>query len=530
MNTELEGNGDDGQGIRRVVLVVSKQHVKTVKTALERHSKLDQTIKILPERVPGPQHVAKEQDVSAGQTDHISPGRMRIATTIPYGRSDHSSSLDLEALLADITNALKISHISDKISISHCSPPGNETSATPKNPLHKALQSALSSIADTIFTTSNVNRDALVSSFPDGYSIYSPLLLLPHNALTSAPWTSLLATHDATTPALRPLWSSLASAMNVTHIAMNSPIPLSHSSSSSAENILRSPLNITPLLGDFGTTPTESNKQSPTPQDFDSALWVSTTQNGIHQVWAPLYTMFSRGNIREKTRVFNFPGPSTHPGNEAAVVDMYSGIGYFSFSYKAAGYGPIFCFELNPWSVEGLRRGAVRNNWSYRIYSQHDMETATANTNADGTLKNHLLGNELDEEVDFYIFQTSNTYALPILSPYLHHTNKSTIPPIRHVNLGLLPHSRDSWKDSVALVDMEVGGWIHAHENVGVTEMEERTEEVERVFQEYLDGDEQGKGRKAKVEHVERVKMYAPGVVHVVFDVRIEGTQEIGES
>ena len=71
---------------------------------------------------------------------------------------------------------------------------------------------------------------------------------------------------------------------------------------------------------------------------------------------------------------------------------------------------------------------------------------------------------------------------------------------------------------------------MHAHENVGVDEMDERAAEVEREFQGMSDecasedkvGRQQAEEeRKVQVEHVERVKMYAPGVVHVVFDVCI---------
>lgn len=520
MNHDLACNEIEEQEPRRVVLVIPRQHVKTVKTALERHGKLDQTIKILPERPLEPGDDATEQGVLANQVHHAASSKMRIATTISYQLGDQPMNTYHQALLLELTHDLDISHISDDISILYHTLSASETATVPKNPLHKALHSALFNLPDTVFTALNITRHALVSSFPDGYSIYTPLLLLPSNALTSLPWTTLLAAHLPLSSPLQPLWSSLASAMNVTHIAINSPIPPTQSSSPS-DNILRSPLNITPLFGDFGTTPTEANKAAPAQQDFDQALWVSTTQNGIIQVWAPLYTMFSRGNIREKTRVLGFPGPSSS-GNEKAreaVLDMYAGIGYFAFSYRASSFRPIYCFELNPWSVEGLRRGAVRNGWSVKIYTEDDISNITTNI-VDHEENSGETGNG---DVDFHIFHSSNAHALPILLSQIH-------PPIRHVNLGLLPHSRDSWRDAVALVDSRMGGWIHAHENVGVGEMEERREEAERVFQGYLDELEGGEGRKARVEHVERVKMYAPGVVHVVFDVRIEGEREAQES
>lgn len=224
-----------------------------------------------------------------------------------------------------------------------------------------------------------------------------------------------------------------------------------------------------------------------------------------------MYTMFSRGNIREKTRLLQLPSitslSATSTNNTiAAVVDLYAGIGYFAFSYRAAGLKPVIGFELNPWSVEGLRRGAAKNGWSVRIYRE-------------GGGGGMDLGRGKGGEVDFHIFQLSNVNALSLVTPYLQ--TKST-PPIRHVNLGLLPHSRDSWRDAVQLLDRKVGGWVHAHENVGVEEIDSRRGEIEGVFREYVD-ELVGAERKVVVEHVERVKMYAPGVVHCVFDVKVGG-------
>jgi tRNA wybutosine-synthesizing protein 2 len=210
-----------------------------------------------------------------------------------------------------------------------------------------------------------------------------------------------------------------------------------------------------------------------------------------------MYTMFSRGNIREKTRILKLscPSPSSAPTSvNEAVVDMYAGIGYFALSYRKSGRRPVVCFELNPWSIEGLRRGVVGNNWTYAIVDAS------------------VPANPLHGDVDFVISPTSNTHAASLV-PIL-----ASLSPIRHVNLGLLPRSRDSWADAVRMVDNELGGWIRAHENVGEAEMEERIGEVESLFQAYL-----GDDRRAKVVHVERVKMYAPGVVHCVFDVWIDG-------
>jgi tRNA wybutosine-synthesizing protein 2 len=509
----------------RVVLVVPKQYVKTVKTALEQHGKLDRTTRIVP-----------EADAEMG---NLSQGKMRIPTTISYqlvldSETEDPHHGDIESLKSGLLQDLDLHQLFQDISLSYQTPTSTYRAPIQEKPLRKAIHEALATLPSTILSDLSLTTSALADSFPLGYSIYPPLLLLPHNAFTSPPWALLLTTHPPPSSTLKPLWTHLAALMGTSHIAINSPIPLMQQTSGvDDENILRSPINITPLHGSFGPLPTPQTLSSPTQSDFETALWVTTTQNGIHQTWAPLFTMFSRGNIREKTRLLHLPSTSSsshssspsssHDEGEEkeAVVDMYSGIGYFSFSYRASGKKPVFCFELNPWSVEGLRRGVGLNGWTCKIMTDTTdtlSESLVSNSSSRLDQRAHSLArmDGADQGVDFFIYPISNARALSILnasSPYM--------PPIRHVNLGLLPRSRDSWRDAVGLVNKNRGGWIRAHENVGVEEMEERKEEVERVLQRYLD-DEERKAR-AKVEHVERVKMYAPGVVHCVFDVWIEG-------
>jgi tRNA wybutosine-synthesizing protein 2 len=494
---------------RRVVLVVSKQHVKTVKTTLEQHGKLDRTTRIVPE--------------TDSQGHALPQGNFRIPTTIPYRvimDSDDEEPYDLNvptdlvSLEFDVLENLGLRNLWQDISLSHHTPTA-ETSAR-RNLLRKAIHEGLGTLPKSTLSTLNLTRTSLADSFPLGYSIYPPLLLLPHNAFSSPSWKALLSVRSATSPTLAPLWVHLASTMGVSHIAINSPIPLTSQPSSSNgktssanENILRSPSNIQPLHGPFGPLPTPQTLSCPTPEDFSAALWVSTIQNGIYQTWAPMYTMFSRGNIREKTRILQLPPTSTSTtsgdAEAEAVVDMYAGIGYFALSYRKRGVRPVVCFELNPWSIEGLKRGILGNNWTYHIVKPTSPSIPPVG------------------DVDFIISPTSNTHATSLV-PAL-----TFLPPIRHVNLGLLPRSRDSWADAVKLVDRKVGGWIRAHENVGQGEMEERKGEVERVFQRYVDECDEGLDRrKASVRHVERVKMYAPGVVHCVFDVWIDGKKDMG--
>jgi tRNA wybutosine-synthesizing protein 2 len=287
----------------------------------------------------------------------------------------------------------------------------------------------------------------------------------------------------------------------------------------SNKNILRRPVNLVPLHGDFGTTPTQQTISSPTTADFDNALWVTARQNGIWQTWAPLYTMFSRGNIREKTRILHSPSVTTGLDAASTAVDLYAGIGYFAFSYRKSSEGvdkgikQVVCWEINPWSVEGLRRGADMNGWTCRVLQQEDVMRLQEMDPV------HALS---FHDTDFIVFQKSNEGA---------NLDFSSLPspklPVRHVNLGLLPSSKLSWHVAVAMLDTKQGGWIHVHENVATQDIETMQREVESKFQDLVTATDGTHGRRVSLDHVERVKMYAPGVVHCVFDVWVEGRNHL---
>lgn len=326
------------------------------------------------------------------------------------------------------------------------------------------------------------------------YVLYGAMVLLPS--------TAFLAPSDITPASLQDLYHLIAHHMKITHIAIAHPIPLhrgndpSTTNTDDTENLLRSPSNFQPLFGDFGPS---SCHHPPTALDFERAFWTTTKQNGLFQTWAPRWTMFSRGNVTEKARLLTLP--SVHAavqqgrddGRGCAAVDLYVGIGYFAFSYLGAGVRTVVGWDLNGWSVEGLRRGARRNRWAVHVEGQ------TA---------------EVEDDVRLWVFQESNEWALRRLDGM-----RAALPPVRHVNCGLLPTSRGSWGTALLALDPEMGGWIHVHENFAVAEIETKAEEVRRAFQEMLSTP--AGERLVAIEAVNRLKTYAPGVVHCVVDIYI---------
>ena len=105
---------------------------------------------------------------------------------------------------------------------------------------------------------------------------------------------------------------------------------------------------------------------------------------------------------------------------------------------------------------------------------------------------------------------------------------RDTIPPVRHINCGLLPSSKDSWEVAVQVLD-PIGGWIHAHENIAKADIETRKQEIVEIFT-LLAEKHWGQGLKVpweiNCEHLEQVKSYAPGVVHCVLDIAISLIEE----
>jgi len=474
-----------------VLLIAPKELVKTVKNALESLGKLDKKHKIQPLRS---EHDIPQLGFEGTLKDYA--GKYFVPTTIhPNGvRTDD------RGVKTSVLKQTGLEQHAAAISLAtwHPSPPSpNLQSPSPsslQNPLTQALSTWLHSLPASTLCPTTISTLTTTSRFP--YTIYPPLLLLPPTIFTLPPWPSLLPT---LTPHLPSLYNLLTTALKVTHIALNAPIPLLRPSTSTP-NILRSPTSLTPLYGDFG--PALPADQIPSQKNFAEAFWVSARQNSVFQTWAPRYTMFARGNIREKARILRMweltkEGLGGWEPRETSAVDLYAGIGYFAFSYAKAGVGRVLCWEINGWSVEGLRRGAEGNGWGVQILKGDDVG--------------------VDGEERLVVFQESNERAVGRIDGM-----RDRIPPVRHVNCGFLPSSKGSWETAVQVLDPVHGGWIHAHENIAVKDIESRKKQIVDIFTALAENNHgRHPRRKVHCEHLERVKDYAPGVVHCVLDISI---------
>jgi tRNA wybutosine-synthesizing protein 2 len=373
------------------------------------------------------------------------------------------------------------------------------------NPILEAIASWFSSLPAELLTVIGTTLEGLLSTAPKRWVVYPPMVLLPSGSFSGS-WQHVLHLSFPSTQRDE-LWNAILTGISrkegkgeLTHLAINSGIPLHKDGASEPQgNILRTPSGLITLYGDFG--PALPPDQVPTEQDFKEAFWVSTKQNGITQVWAPRYTMFSRGNVKEKARLLDFHASQDKPDrlrNKQELkgdiaVDLYAGIGYFVFSYAALGM-KVYGWEINAWSVEGLRRGAGCNGWGVRVVKAGE--------------------DWVDDGEDRIVVLEEDNRRVGERFKGLDESAKGHV---RHVNCGLLPSSEGSWE--LALRSVAEEGWIHVHENVGVNDVDSRKVKIEGTLSSWLKKahDE----REAKVDHVEFVKTFAPGVWHCVFDVYI---------
>lgn len=438
--------------------------------------------------------------------------------------------------LAQFDNVSIGGNICSTYSRMHNARPQNPERRPRKKAVNPSVQRAVKLFIDNYLEPSfmldnNVDLDSLLSSVSKRFTIYEPLLLLPPNFFNKSPqWESFISL--LTSAQLQELYACIAEVflpMGVTHVAVNAPISLT--TRIEEENKVRGPTDFTPLLGDFGPMiPSADQNIHPSETDLQEAFWVKTVQNSkITQVWAPLYTMFSRGNIVEKARILGlesrFDGLTEQqlcqPVQNISVVDLYAGIGYFVFSYLKMGVARVWAWELNGWSIEGLRRGCEANKWEIKILKVNNEGTV------DGI--DDLVEMMGDDNLRVIAFHGDNAFAAGVMQDIKAKVEaRRAWKPIRHANLGLLPSSKDTWGSATALIDPEMGGWVHVHENVNVHEIHEKRAAIVAEFkrlqskQELID-----RHASSEVEcvHVEEVKTYAPGVMHCVFDLNIRHSQ-----
>lgn len=197
------------------------------------------------------------------------------------------------------------------------------------------------------------------------------------------------------------------------------------------------------------------------------STWVEFSDYGVHFGFDASKVMFSSGNVTERHRI----GSIDMKGE--TVVDAYAGAGYYTLPMLVRSQAVrVHACEMNPASIEGLRWAASKNGVGARL-TVHEGD------------------------------------------------NQTTMPGLAGVadrcHLGLLPSSEAVWQHALACLKPS-GGWLHIHMNVEKEKVQAWSDETVHALKQFA----QDSGRNWSIEskHIERVKSYSPGVLHVVLDVQ----------
>ncbi|XP_028315647.1 tRNA wybutosine-synthesizing protein 2 homolog isoform X2 [Gouania willdenowi] len=211
--------------------------------------------------------------------------------------------------------------------------------------------------------------------------------------------------------------------------------------------------------------------------------WVTHVDNGISYQFDVTKCMFSSGNITEKLRVAAFDCTGE------TVVDLYAGIGYFTLPYLMhANACHVHACEWNLEAVKALQKNLNVNGVSNRCT----------------------------------VYQGDNRQLCDVAD---------------RVNLGLIPSSEEGWPVACRLLKRTTGGVLHIHQNV-TSQLQARHDVPQglsgkradrRAWQEWANEtaekiasllkDVTGGQWTTNIQHIERVKSYAPHVHHLVLDL-----------
>ncbi len=196
---------------------------------------------------------------------------------------------------------------------------------------------------------------------------------------------------------------------------------------------------------------------------YGDSGWVVHKENFVEYEFDVTKVMYSSGNVTERKRMGGLPVEGE------IIVDAFCGIGYYTLQLLVhSEVGHVHACEINPHSIEGLKKGLSRNNVSERC-TIHEGD-------------NKITMRDLKGVAD-------------------------------RVILGLIPSSMNAWGNAIRCLKPN-GGVIHIHMNVHEDEIEEWSRKTTEWFS-------TASGKNATALHLEIVKQYCPRIMHVVLDLKL---------
>ena len=187
---------------------------------------------------------------------------------------------------------------------------------------------------------------SLLDNLPKRWEKFADVALLPRTAFTEEGWNDLRGPE---------LWSAIASALKVNRIGK---------------------------IGEIIGEKRESTVELLRGEDD----WVIRRENGIDYGYNFTQCMFSAGNVNERRRMGEVGGV------EETVVDLFSGIGYYTLPMLVnSQVNHVHCCEWNPNAIRALKWSLDRNNVANRC-TIHEGDNRLTATNLSGQADRVILG------------------------------------------------------------------------------------------------------------------------------------------
>lgn len=213
---------------------------------------------------------------------------------------------------------------------------------------------------------------------------------------------------------------------------------------------------------------------------------------------------FCSGNVTERMRMARFTGQR----KGETIVDLFAGVGYYTLPFLVyAGAQMVHACEWNPNSVTALIENLRKAGVPTVLFSS--MEECRRNKDM------ALLADGEDRKCAVYLGD-NNMYA----------SRGSVISNVAdRICLGLLPSSVGGWELAVNALKPS-GGVLHVHENVKEDSIslwvDACCKTFEDLFEKYYAADLESMGTvSVTCDHIERVKSFAPRVIHIVADLTV---------
>jgi len=272
--------------------------------------------------------------------------------------------------------------------------------------------------------------------------------------------------------------------------------------------------------------------------------WVTVTENSIAFSFEMTRVMFCSGNVTERMRM------ARQVCRDEIIVDLYAGVGYYTIPFLVHGGAKhVHALEWNPFSVVALKYNLAHAGVDSSRYSVHEGDNRVtvlgessqspsfpspgALTVAPPPPHVVLNANSVDKNT---LANTSD------IGPKVN-ANASLAGIAHRVCCGLLPSSAEGWPLAACVLNKVSGGIIHVHENVHedilqnwahvtlCTAFEALFHTLAQQQQAQSDGSTADDAAPApapapahrmsvKCIHLEKVKSYAPRVMHIVADLR----------